>query len=57
MFTVFKDLCEQSSDEKDDIPARKMLAFFKTLDETLGSGIGSSLSPRAIRSCMRVSGE
>jgi hypothetical protein len=49
MFAIFEDLCERDDDEKKTTSSQgKMLAFFKTLDETLGSGIGWSLSPTSV---------
>ena len=48
MFTVFKDLGEARHGKvkkRDETFANSILSFFKTLDETLGSGIGWSLSP------------
>ena len=40
--------------KRDESFTNSVLAFFKTLDETLGSGIGWSLSPTSSKSRVRV---
>lgn len=47
MFAIFEDLYEHKTlkGDKDETLAISVPTFFKTLDETLGSGMGWSLSP------------
>jgi hypothetical protein len=46
VFAVFEDLSKiMEGKGGTGLSASSVLAFFRTLDETLGSGIGWSLSP------------